>query len=223
MRSHGLIRLLHLVSPTLPVGAYAYSGGLEQATALGWVCDEETAQDWIVGVARDSLCRLDVPLVARLWEAHSLDDIREVDRWSDYLLASRESRELQLEDEQMGRALCRLADDLGIDGASRLRGRERVAFAAVYTLMCQRWEIPREESALGYVWMWIENQVAAAIKLIPLGQTAGQRILCTLGDFIPDWVTSGIEIQDVEIGASLPGLALVSGLHETQYCRLFRS
>lgn len=223
MNSYALIRLMQLVSPTLPVGAYAYSGGLEQAVALGWVSDEGTARDWIEGVARHSLCRLDVPVVIRLWDACSRGDREEGERWSEYLLASRESRELQLEDEQLGRALARLADDLGTEGASALRSEERVPFAAAFALMCCRWEIPRLEASLGYVWMWVENQVAAAIKLIPLGQTAGQRILCSLGEKLPRWVDTAATLSDVEIGATLPGLALVSGLHETQYCRLFRS
>ena len=71
--------------------------------------------------------------------------------------------------------------------------------------------------------MWAENQVLAAIKLIPLGQTAGQKILSSVIKIIPDQVLTGLSLNDEEIGYTAPGQAIASALHETQYTRLFRS
>lgn len=223
MKSHALIRLMQLVSPALPVGSYAYSAGLEQAVELAWVLDEESAGRWIEGVFQHSLGRLDLPVLRRLYDAQVRGDPRGALRWAEYLFASRESAELQLEDEQLGAALARLACDLEIAGAAGWRHRDGVPLAAVFSLVCHQWEIPLKEAALGYGWMWCENQVAAAIKLIPLGQTSGQRILGSLAEGLPGWVDAALELGDDEIGAVLPGMVIASGMHETQYCRLFRS
>ena len=223
MKSHALIRLMQLVSPALPVGSYAYSAGLEQAVDLRWVHNEATTGQWIAGVFQHSLGRLDLPVLSRLYNSEVRGDTDGVVRWSDFLFASRESAELQLEDEQLGAALVRLACDMDIAGAGQWRHRDGVPLATVFSLVCHQWEIPLKEAALGYGWMWCENQVAAAIKLIPLGQTSGQRILGALAEQLSGWVEEALEIEDHEIGAVLPGMVIASGMHETQYCRLFRS
>jgi urease accessory protein len=223
VKSHALIRLMQLVSPALPVGSYAYSTGLEQAVDLRWVHNEATTGQWIEGVFQHSLGRLDLPVLKRLYDAQVRGDPDGVLRWSEFLFASRESAELQLEDEQLGAALARLACDLDIAGGAKWRHRDGVPLATVFSLVCHQWEIPLMEAALGYGWMWCENQVAAAIKLIPLGQTSGQRILGALAEELPAWVEVALELGDDEIGAVLPGMVIASGMHETQYCRLFRS
>jgi urease accessory protein len=93
----------------------------------------------------------------------------------------------------------------------------------MYALAAVQWDVPNEEALTGYLWSWCESQVAAAIKLVPLGQTSGQRILLSLGSMIPEWIHTAQNLVDDEVGASLPGLARASSLHESQYCRLFRS
>jgi urease accessory protein len=218
-----LPRLLQLCSPALPVGAYAYSQGLECAVERGWVRDEASAGEWILGLLNHTLRRLDLPIFARLYEAWRAKDDETVWRWNARLHASREAAELQREDQQLGAALARLLGDLGIAEAEPWRNAPRVCFASLFGLAAVKWEIPLLEAATGYAWTWIENQVAAATRLIPLGQTASQRLLVAAGPAITAAVAEGLTLPDEEIGAAAPGLALAGALHETQYSRLFRS
>ena len=212
-----------LISPALPVGAYAYSAGLETAAASEWVTDESSARAWILGQVRHSLSRLDIPVLTRLYVAWSQDDAPGVEHWSRYLLASRESSELMAEDRHLGSALARLLPELGIEEARAWQDVSSTSFAAMFALAAARWAVPLEEAAEGYLWAWCENQVAAAIKLIPLGQTAGQRILSAAIEAIAQAAEFGLSVADHDIGAVAPGLGIASALHETQYTRLFRS
>ena len=223
VQSLSLMRLFQLVSPALPIGAYAYSQGLEQAVEIGWVHDEESCEEWIEGCCRYGLARLDAPVLVRLLEAWRANDIESVVYWSMCLHASRETDELQREDQQLGTALARLLGDMGIEEARLWTSRPYVTWATLFSLAATRWHIGVDEAVGGYLWSWCESQVAAGIKLVPLGQTAGQRIVWSLGEMIPELSESAQSIEDDEIGAFLPGLAKASSLHETQYCRLFRS
>jgi urease accessory protein len=218
-----LPRLLQLCSPTLPVGAYAYSQGLESAVEKGWVRDETSAGAWILGLLNHVIRRLDLPIFARLYGAWQKGDVDTARRWNARLYASREAAELQREDRQLGAALARLLTDLGLDEAGPWRDAPRVCFATLFGLAAARWEIPLPEAATGYAWAWTENQVIAATRLIPLGQTASQRLLVAASPAIAAAVADGLMLPDAEIGAAAPGLALASALHETQYSRLFRS
>jgi urease accessory protein len=223
LKHHALLRLMQLASPALPVGAYAYSQGLEGAVNQGWVHDEESAADWIHGLLNHTLCRLDVPVLARLYNAWRSQDTPAVEYWSAFLHASRESAELQCEDQQLGRALARLLGELGIAGAGTWTAHPCASFANLFAFAAAKWTIPLPETAIGYLWAWVENQTTAAMKLIPLGQSAGQRLLSRATETIPAAVQRGLQIADDEIGAFAPGLALASARHETQYTRLFRS
>ena len=216
-------RLWQLISPTLPVGAYAYSAGLEYAVEAGWVDTEEKAEDWIIGQLQNNLSTLDVPILSRLCEAWQETNTENAKYWSRFLLASRESSELLAEDRQLGNALAQLLPELGIDEALSWRGESYTSYSAMFALGACRWEIPIEETVQGYLWSWSENQVAAAIKLIPLGQTAGQRILSRVVHSLPGIVERGLLVADNDIGAVSPGVAMASARHEVQYSRLFRS
>jgi urease accessory protein len=217
------LRLWQLISPALPVGAFAWSQGQEFAVESGWVRDEAGAAAWIGGLLRHPLAQQDVPVLARCHAAWQQGDHAAAEHWSRRLLAMRESAELREEDRQLGAALARLLTDLGVAPAERWTRGEPASFACLFALASVHWHVPLEEAAQGYLWAWCENQVAAAIKLIPLGQTAGQRLLSTLIEHIPAAVTRGLAVDDDDIGYSAPGVALASALHETQYTRLFRS
>lgn len=217
------LRLWQLISPALPVGAYAYSQGLEYAVEAGWVDDEASAGDWIEGLLSHSLAGLDVPVFARLYCAWDGGDGETADYWNRFLLAAREAAELRDEDVHLGAALLRLLADLGIDAPAEWCATEPVSFAASFSLAAARWQVPLVEALEGYLWAWCENQVAAAIKLIPLGQTAGQRLLSRLLLPIATAARQGLALGDDDIGALAPGLAMASALHEQQYTRLFRS
>ena len=218
-----LLRLMQLVSPALPVGAYAYSQGMEHGVHAGWLRDEDSAGEWIVGLLRQPLGHIDVPVLARLYAAWRGGEDGALLHWSAYLRASRESRELQEENRQLGMALARLLRDLGVNAAASWIQHPHVGLAILFSLAAVHWRIPLEAVAQGYLWSWAENQVAAAIKLIPLGQTAGQRILTRVGEAIPAIVTAGLSMADDDMGFATQRLAIGSALHEEQYCRLFRS
>lgn len=215
------LRLWQLISPALPVGAYAYSQGLETAVEEGWVTDESSAAKWIAGVLLNSLLRVDIPVLARLYAAWQDNDLKAVNDWNSIILAMRESAELREEDRQLGQALARLLIDLGCKQAAL--NRHSSSFLNQFSLAAVNWQIPLSDTASGYLWSWCENQVAAAIKLVPLGQTAGQRILGHLIEVMDEHLEQGLKCNDDEIGSVLPGLAMASAWHETQYSRLFRS
>lgn len=219
----GLLQLLRLTSPALPVGAFTGSDGLEYAVEAGWVRDEAGALDWLGGRLRRSLSALEVPLLRRFQEAWRDGADAQLLRWSGYLRASRESAELWEQDSAMGRALARLLVSLGCARAKPWTEHADASYACSFALAADHWEIAPESAAAGYVYAWCENQVAAAVKLVPLGQTAGQRLIGALIQDIPGCVRQGLELEDAEIGSSEPGLAIASALHATQHARLFRS
>ncbi len=218
-----LLKLLQLSSPTLPVGAFAYSQGLESAIESGFINDKDTLQEWLLDALMLSLKNVDLPLFSRLYASWKNNDSEQVLAWNQNLRAQRETRELRDEDHHLGLALARLLKDLGIKEAGGLHKRNDLCFLTLFTLAACKWNISMEQAANGFIWSWLDNQIAAAIKLVPLGQTDGQKVLSELLPLIPNIVKQGLEIEDDEIGASLPMLAILSSQHETQYSRLFRS
>lgn len=218
-----LLRLLQLASPTLPVGAYAYSQGLEWAVEAGWVSDEATLAAWLSEQLEHALAAVDVPLLDRLYSAALDGDLATMQRLSRALLARRETRELLADDCDRGHALARLLRDLGHAEALPWVHAADAPLAALMALAAVAWGISRADCATAYCWGWLENQVLAGVKLIPLGQVAGQRLLLALSPLVPRAIAHGLTLADDDIGATLPVLALASSLHETQYTRLFRS
>ncbi len=214
---------MQLSSPTLPVGAFAYSQGLESAIETGIIKDRETLAIWLNDSLIFSLKHVDLPLFKRLYKCWGRDDSKAILTWNKNLFAQRETKELRDEDHQLGLALARLLDDLGIKQAKALRKEKQLCFLTLFTLAAVEWDIEIEQAANGFIWSWLDNQIAAAIKLVPLGQTDGQRVLWELLPIIPEIVGLGFAMKDDEIGASLPMMAILSSQHETQYSRLFRS
>lgn len=217
-----LLRLFHLVSPALPVGAYAYSQGLEYAVHAGWVRDEATAFDWLQGLLRAGLGTLDLPILLRLYAAWTAGDAHAVEHWNDALIAARESAELRAEERHLGGALARVLVELGI-GEARDWLRRSSAFATLFALAAVRWRIGPEATLGGYLWAWTENQVLAAVRLVPLGQSAGQRLLHELTGIAMPILERAASIPDYETGVGTVAAAIASARHELQYSRLFRS
>lgn len=217
------VRLMQLVSPTLPVGAFHYSQGLEWAVERRWVHSPETLIDWLAGLLDDGLCRLELPLLRRLHLACGRADRAAVGALGRMLYASRETRELRAEERNRARALVSLLSDLGIARATAWRDELLHCQAAPFALAATHWHISVADCLLGYAWGWLENQVAAAIKLVPLGQTDGQRVQLLLGERLPGVVERALAVADDEIGSAAPALAIASARHERQYTRLFRS
>jgi len=223
--THGLpdVRLMQLVSPALPIGAFTYSQGVEWAVESGQVNSPEAVYNWMRGLIEDGLTYLDLPILKRLYQAFQKGSAKDVTYWSEYLLASRETSELRQEENNRGRALSTLLVDLEVAGADHFRQALQLTQLSGYALAAVSWNIPLQQAALGYGWGLLENQVAAAIKLVPLGQTAGQKLQLQLSELLPEAVETGLSIDDEAIGASAPAMAIASSLHETQYTRLFRS
>ena len=221
--STAMLNLMRLTSPSLPIGAFAYSQGLEFACDQEWIKDEESALKWISGLMRNTQAHLEVPVLLRLYDAWQEQEFEKVEYWSKYLLASREAQELRDEDHYIGKALSKLLLDLEIPEANNIIKTKYVTYATAFSLAGYRWEVNKEDCCTGYVWAWCENQVNAAIKLIPLGQTAGQRMISSLINEIPDVVHTAMQLDDNEIGSTSVGLGMASANHETQYSRLFRS
>ena len=216
------LHLLRLASQGLPVGGFAYSRGLEAAVAAGWVVDEATARDWIMGTLRTCMAQFDGALLWRMalaLEAGDQQRFRSVNAW---LAAGRESRELQREDKRMGEALLRLLVDLGVPAAGAHPGLG-MTFPAAFALAAHHWRIAPPWALRGLMWIYVEAQVTAAIRLVPLGHTAGQRILIEAVDCLEDAANHASSIADDDVGNLVPALAMASAWHETQYSRLFQS
>ena len=222
MSNQSLLQLLRICSPTLPIGSYAYSQGLETACHNEYVTDQPSLNEWMTGVLVNSIQYLDIPVFARLYEAHKHNSNSDVHYWNDYILASRETSELLLEDTQMGGALARLLYDLNIQEALIWK-KIPCSLLTTFSLACTKWSIDKFSATQGLVWAWCENQVSIGVKLIPLGQTSGQLILSNLMQTIDTSVNSGLSLEDNDIGASCPGAIMASMQHEQQYTRLFRS
>jgi urease accessory protein len=218
-----LLRLLQLCSGTLPIGGFTYSQGIEWAVECGWVRDEASLRDWLADLIDSSLAEQEIPLLARLYAACESDDAESLRYWSEWLVSSRETRELRAEERQRGRALASLLVELEVPKAAEWRNTLASCQTAGFALAAQRWGIPLEQAAQGFAWAWLENLALAGVKLIPLGQTAGQRLLRDLSGPASEAAAHGLQLADNDIGASAPALAIASSLHETQYTRLFRS
>lgn len=221
--SASLLRLLHLASPALPIGAYAYSQGLEYAVSAGWVRDEATAADWILGLLRCGAGALDAPVLLRLHRAWSIRAEPAIERWNGFLHASRGAIELQREDAHLGGALARLLASLGVAGAELWLSRPTVTYANMFALAAAAWKISEKNAVFGYLFAWAENQIMSASRLVPLGQTESQRILARAIGAIPAVFERASSLGDDEIGWLSTGQAIASALHETQYTRLCRS
>ena len=216
-----LPRLLQLASPTLPVGAYSYSQGLEAAVEAGIVADAASAQRWIEDVLDFSVARMEAPLFVRLYQAWRAGDTADAARWNALFLASRESAELRAESVQMGHSLVRLLVELRAGGGPD--AWDEVSFPAAFAYAAERWSIEQDTALVAYLWAWAENQVMAAVKVVPLGQTDGQKMLLALGAALPEIAARAAALNDEGLANFAPGLALLSAHHETQYSRLFRS
>jgi len=222
-----LARLLQLASPTLPVGAYTYSQGLEWAVESAVIRNEADAGAWIGDLLAHGIGRYEAPLVAALMSAWAADESGEVRRLDGEFLASRESAELRAETAQMGFSLRRLLGDLRDDSlagvAATIADWPEVAFPTVWAGIAAAWGIEREAAIAAYLWAWAENQVMAALKAVPLGQASGQRLLAELGRRIPAIAEAALSFPEAAWSNFTPAFAIACARHETQYSRLFRS
>jgi len=222
MTSLSLLRLLNLTSPALPIGAFAYSQGLEWAIEKDGVDTPKAIQDWIQHVLSEGIGHTDLPAMQRIYLAIEANDTEAIHYWNHWLIASRETQELSDEDRNLGQSLLRLLKQQGI--ASQVLGDQgQISMVSAWAYASVVWEIPLNNAALGFCWSWVENQIAVACKVLPLGQTNAQSVLLALMPAIEHTVANGLLLSDDKMGGSLPGWVMASVAHETQYSRMFRS
>ena len=223
-----LLQLIWLASPALPVGGFSYSEGLEAAVDAGLVHDEASATAWLADQLHLSLARSDLAVVAQAIPAWRANDLARIARLNDWVLATRETQEFRLQTEQMGRSLLAWAQSLGELGGGVLQQLQAAdlqppSYPVAMACAASASGAPLPDSLAGYAFGWGENMVQAAIKSIPLGQSAGQRMLAHLVREIPAAVEHALSLTDDQRQAFTPMLAVLSARHETQYSRLFRS
>ena len=227
-----LTRLLQLASPALPVGAYTYSQGLEWAVEAGTVKDEAGGLAWIGDQLEWNVGRYEAPLLLDLLDAWVAGDYGAALELDAHYLATRETAELRAETLQMGYSMQRLLHELGdfpqplldaIAVAPGQRSESCGTFLCVWTCAASAWEIPGKDALTAWLWSWAENQTMAALKAVPLGQAAGQRLLQEIGRRLPAVVERALTLADTDYTNFAPGFAIACCKHETQYTRLFRS
>jgi urease accessory protein len=219
------VRLLQLASQAFPVGGYSHSQGLESAVESGLVRDEASTRQWITDVLEYSLASYELPALHALKEAWRARDAALLRRLNDEFLATRESAELRAGSVQMGfsmRSLLKVLPGLDEWLNPTLEGIPEPTLPCVWSGLATAWSIPAEEASIAYLWTWAENQVLVAMKTVPIGQSAGQRILMEVGAEIAR-IAQRHSRADVPRSNFAPGLAILSSQHETQYSRLFRS
>ncbi len=220
-----LLQLMWLASPALPVGGFSYSECLESAVDSALVTTAPQASDWLVEQLHTSLARSDLAVIAQAIVAWQEDDAPRTIQLNSWVLCSRESSELRAQTEQMGRSLLEwlrnhtTAQPEQIALLAALQPTYPLAFA----LAASSTGAPLRDCLLTYAFGWAENMVQATIKAVPLGQSAGQRILSALAAEIPAAVDMALRLDDTTRQAFSPMLAILSSQHEVQYSRLFRS
>ena len=218
-----LLAALHLASPALPVGGFAYSQGLEQAVEDGWVTGVESAFVWIRDAMVLGLARQELPLWLDCHQATQQGDWGAVREINDRMLALRETAEFRVESIQMGHSMARLfgqwpggAALLALEDMKWVYGAANAALAAISG-------VDARMALTAYLWAWVENQALAAVKIVPLGQVDGQVLLHRLKAEIARAITVASNLNPDEVGSAAFGLAIASCRHESQYSRLFRS
>ncbi len=225
MQAHQLLWLMQLASPALPVGGFSYSEGLEAAVEHGLVTDEHSASQWFIDQLHLVQARSEWPVLAqamRAWQRHDTAQLQQLSQW---VLQTRETHEMRLQTEQMGRSLLAWLHNHPSANGTDMALCEQLppTWPLVMALALQTQDIPIQQGLLSCAFGWAENMVQAALKSVPLGQLSGQRILAALSRAIPEAVDHALAVPDNGQQAFSPRLAILSARHETQYSRLFRS
>ncbi len=220
-----LLQLIWLASPALPVGGFSYSEVFESAVERAGITTESLASDWLDDQLHLTLARGDLAVMAQAIPAWRESDLQRLAQLNNWVLQTRETSELRLQAEQMGRSLLDWLRNHDGSNPAHIAACARMqpTYPVAFSLAASQTAAPVRDCLLAYAFGWAENMVQAAIKSVPLGQSAGQRILARLARDIPAAVEAALQLPDSERQAFSPMLAILSAQHETQYSRLFRS
>jgi urease accessory protein len=222
--SYQLLKLLQLASPLLPVGSYSYSEGLESLVAQKIITDRATFKSWIDRELSVGAIRIETAVMDRAYLAGVEVDLDRLQYWNHWLSAARETEELREQSWQMGGSLVKLAIELTPEIKAVFSQIELPCnYAIAFGITAQYWQIDRQAAIAAYLHSWVTNLIGAGVKLIPLGQTAGQQLLWQLPAEIDRLALTIPTLKDEDLSACSWGLALASMQHETLYSRLFRS
>ena len=224
----GFLQLMWLASPALPIGGFSYSEGLEAAINAALVTTESEASHWLVQQLHLTQSRGDMAAIAQAALAWHNDDRERIAALNQWVRTTRETSELRLQTEQMGRSLVdwlqnRHADDAALQPTIAWLGTQDASYPIAFSFAAHCTGATAHDALLAYAFGWAENMVQAAIKTVPLGQSAGQRILARLTQEIPQAVALALSLPEQGRQAFSPMLAILSAQHEQQYSRLFRS
>jgi urease accessory protein len=219
------IQLMWLASPALPIGGFSYSECLEAAVDSARVATEKDASEWLMDQLELSLARSDLALLAQAIPAWQAADTPRIEALNAWVLQTRESSELRAQTEQMGRSLLEWLRNhtTATPAQIALLAGLQPTYPMAFALAAASTGAPLRDCLLAYAFGWAENMVQAAIKSVPLGQSAGQRILSTLAAAIPAGAEHALSLPDTQRQVFSPMLAILSAQHEVQYSRLFRS
>jgi len=236
MNTAGQLALMRLASPALPIGGFSYSQGLESAIEAGWVTDADSLAQWLLDCLQLNIGHYEAPMLFAMAGAVSADDFALANSLNDDYLASRETAELYAETCQMGYSMLRLiaglaqtptiaeaVSDMPTQASARLNTDEPVCLPLAWSMASHHFGLLPPQALSAHTWAWLENQVAAAIKAIPLGQQAGQRVFDHVQPALARTLDAVPTADTDDLSNFAPGLALASSWHETQYSRLFRS
>jgi urease accessory protein len=225
MRDANLMQLMWLASPALPIGGFSYSECLEAAVDSALVTTEAEASLWLVDQLHLSLARGDLAVVAQAIPAWRAADDERITAFNTWVLQTRESSELRQQAEQMGRSLLEWLKNhtTATPAQIAILAAQQATYPVAFALAASATSAPVRDCLLAYAFGWAENMMQAAIKSVPLGQSAGQRILSALAAEIPAAVDHALSLGDEARQAFSPMLAILSSQHEVQYSRLFRS
>jgi urease accessory protein len=222
-----LLQLMWLASPALPVGGFSYSEALETAVDDGRVTGEASAAGWLGNQMALAPARAELPVLAQAHLAWQRHDLARVTQLNDFIGRTRETRELRLQSEQMGRSLVEWLRNQGVDDDVRLRHLATLTpsptWPIAFALATARANASTAQALHASLFGWAENMVQAALKAVPLGQLAGQRILQALIEQMPGLIAAALTMGDNDMQSFSPMLGIASARHETQYSRLFRS
>ena len=222
-----LLQLMWLASPALPVGGFSYSEALEAAVDDGRVTSEASAAEWLVNQMALAPARADLPVLAQAHAAWQRHDLARITQLNDFIGRTRETRELRLQSEQMGRSLVEWLRNQSVDDGARLAHLAKLApsptWPIAFALATARANASAAQALHASLFGWAENMVQAALKAVPLGQLAGQRILQALIERMPASIEQALTMGDDDMQSFSPMLGIASARHESQYSRLFRS